>query len=742
MAKDGRTEPRAGAETVTDGGPDAAVAPARGVETVATTAKSAAPVPPENTNVEAADPALDRVGGTANADATANADSAVNSDSAVNAGIARPAESAPQDGIACAAPETAVDRMTAADEPPEAVGDPAKATGAPPAEAADPAEAGAGRVRAVGEPVETADGLVRAWADRSGPAGGAPESADTPTETAVDQTETAGGPAGNPGAANERTGAGRRALAWALTVLACLLVLFALVAPNAVSELRPESLLRLPVEGLLGLALLLVLPPRVRRIGAILLGVVLGLLTVLKIIDMGFLAALSRPFDPVSDWSFFGPAVDFLSGAIGHAGALGAVVGAALLAVAVVLLLTLAVARLTRLVAGRRGATLRAVAALGVVWIVLAVAGVQLAPGQPVAASSAATLAYDDLLQVRTDLRDQQAFTTAAGSDAFRDTPGSALLTGLRGKDVILAFVESYGRVAVQDSDIAPGVDAVLDAGTQQLRAAGYGARTGFLTSSTTGGGSWLAHSTLESGLWINNPQRYDEFTASDRLTLASAFRRAGWRTVGDVPENTKDWPQGDVYRFDTLYDARNVGYHGPNFAYGNMPDQFTLSAYQRMERAAPGHAPVMAEIDLVSSHSPWTHLPHMIGWNDVGDGSVFDPMPAAGKSFDQVWPNPVTVRAAYGQSIQYSLSALISYVLTYGDKNLVLVFLGDHQPATPVVGAGATRDVPITIVARDPAVLDRVAGWGWTDGLRPSPQAPVWPMNTFRDRFLTAFGP
>jgi hypothetical protein len=79
--------------------------------------------------------------------------------------------------------------------------------------------------------------------------------------------------------------------------------------------------------------------------------------------------------------------------------------------------------------------------------------------------------------------------------------------------------------------------------------------------------------------------------------------------------------------------------------------------------------------------------------------------------------------------------------VETYGDNNLVLIFLGDHQPAPVVTGPGATRDVPVTIVARDPAVLDRISGWGWHDGLNPGPKAPVMPMNAFRDQFLTAFG-
>ncbi|MFO7250823.1 MAG: sulfatase, partial [Actinomycetes bacterium] len=77
----------------------------------------------------------------------------------------------------------------------------------------------------------------------------------------------------------------------------------------------------------------------------------------------------------------------------------------------------------------------------------------------------------------------------------------------------------------------------------------------------------------------------------------------------------------------------------------------------------------------------------------------------------------------------------------TYGDDDLVVVFLGDHQPAPIITGFGASRDVPVTILAKDPAVLDRIDGWGWQEGLKPGPAAPVWPMDAFRDRFLAAFG-
>jgi hypothetical protein len=339
-------------------------------------------------------------------------------------------------------------------------------------------------------------------------------------------------------------------------------------------------------------------------------------------------------------------------------------------------------------------------------------------------------------------VRDQQRFN-AATRDPYADIPASDLLTGLRGKDVIVAFVESYGRVAVQDPALSARVGATLDAGTRRLRAAGWSFRSAFLTSPTFGGLSWLAHSTLQSGLWVDDQRRYDDLVGSDRATLSSAFRRAGWRTVADVPSNTQDWPEGtSFYHYDTIYDARNVGYAGPRFGYASMPDQYILSAFQHLELANPQHAPVMAEIDLVSSHTPWAPLPDLLDWGRVGDGSVFDTMDRRGPSPEAVWRDPRDLRAAYGQSIEYSLNTLVSFVQMQHDDNLVLIVLGDHQPATIVSGPGASHDVPITIIAHDPAVTNRISRWGWQEGMGPGPDAPVWPMDAFRDRFLSAYSP
>jgi hypothetical protein len=207
------------------------------------------------------------------------------------------------------------------------------------------------------------------------------------------------------------------------------------------------------------------------------------------------------------------------------------------------------------------------------------------------------------------------------------------------------------------------------------------------------------------------------------------------------VPANDRDWPQGEFYAFDHVYDSRDVGYEGPRFGYPTMPDQYTLDAFHRLELAPRPRRPVMAEIDLITSHAPWSRTPRLIDQADVGDGSVFEGMPQQLPSEADIWPDRDRVREAYGRAVQYSLRAFVRFLTTYGHDDLVVVLLGDHQPATVVSGSDAGHDVPVALLARDPAVMGRIDSWGWEPGLRPGPGAPVWRMDAFRDRFVAAYG-
>jgi hypothetical protein len=536
---------------------------------------------------------------------------------------------------------------------------------------------------------------------------------------------------------------GRRIAAWVTMALAALLVLLALLTPDELGRLAPAALVSIPLEGLLGVALLLALPMRAIPVAATLLGIALGFLAIIKLLDMGFHAVLGRPFHPMLDWMLLDDGMRFLAGAIGSVPAIASLAIAVILITALIIIMTRSVQQVARLVVRHNGTAARALVVLTVVWLTCAVLGIQVVPGVPVAAEGTAAYLQHRHGPADTALQDQQEIAAAASADPFGDTPGEDLLTALRGKDVIIAFVESYGRDAVEDPEFAPQVGAVLAAGDHRLSAAGFASRSAFLTSPTAGGSSWLAHATLLSGLWIDDQQRYDALPSSHRMTLTSAFRRANWRTVGVMPGNDSAWPESGSLGYDRIYDANEMGYKGPRFSWATMPDQYTLARFKRTEDTAQDPRPVMAEITLVSSHAPWEPIPRLIDWKAIGDGSVFKTMSAANDPPDAILTrNPGRVRTDYRASIEYSLSSLISYVETYGDDNLVVIFLGDHQPSPIVTGQGASRDVPISIVSRDPSVLERISPWGWQEGLKPDAQAPVWRMDAFRDRFLTAFGP
>jgi hypothetical protein len=91
----------------------------------------------------------------------------------------------------------------------------------------------------------------------------------------------------------------RTYVSWIVTGLAILLVLFALIGPNQLGHLKPAAILRIPIEGLVGLALLVVLPvpraggsPRPSSARCSASGA-------MKIADLGFYLAFNGRFDPV-----------------------------------------------------------------------------------------------------------------------------------------------------------------------------------------------------------------------------------------------------------------------------------------------------------------------------------------------------------------------------------------------------------------------------------------------------------
>ena len=103
-----------------------------------------------------------------------------------------------------------------------------------------------------------------------------------------------------------------------LTILAALIVWAALVAPDQPQDLTLTGFFRLPLEGLVLIALARRPATHPRRILAVIAGPVLALVVILKILDIGFFTAFARPFDPVGDLGNVGTGIETLRAALGR----------------------------------------------------------------------------------------------------------------------------------------------------------------------------------------------------------------------------------------------------------------------------------------------------------------------------------------------------------------------------------------------------------------------------------------
>jgi hypothetical protein len=492
-------------------------------------------------------------------------------------------------------------------------------------------------------------------------------------------------------------------------------------------------------------ALLALVPPlragMLGRLAAAAMALATTLVVMLKAAELVMHESLARPFNPVLDMHLAKSLVHLLTGTLG--GLLGGVSVAALaLLPALVFAGSLAVVRGAQRALDRRfirGTTLAACAALIGLFAIQQLHPQALGQRRPVS-NQASVMLLNQWRSAESVLASMEEFDAVIARDPFRAMSPEHLLARLGGADVLLMFIESYGRSALQLPRYAETLMPTLAAFEQRLAERGVFAASGWLTSPTVGGQSWLAHGTLESGLWIADQAHYDALTRSARLTLTHAFARAGYRTVALKPAITRPWPEGGRLGFAKIYAAADLGYAGAPYDWVTMPDQYTLAVLERAERAGAERA-LFAEVSLISSHAPWTPIaPVLEDWSAIGDGSVFSQWADAGDPPEVVWRDPERVRAQYVHAVDYVLGVLASYAANFVDERTLLILVGDHQPAPLITGEGAGRDVPIHVISGDPTLLAPFVAWGFSAGMRPPAGAPGKRMDAFRGFFLEAF--
>ena len=374
------------------------------------------------------------------------------------------------------------------------------------------------------------------------------------------------------------------------------------------------------------------------------------------------------------------------------------------------------------------------------------------------------------------------ALSRTAGAERLGPGPAfTGTLAALDGADVLIVFAEAYGAVTLDRPEIARTLDSHRKKLTAAITASGRQVMSARLVSPTFGGASWLAHASLLAGLDMRDPTDYQLLLTTERPTLVRHFAANGYRTVGWLPGIQLPWPEGAFYGFERYADAGRIGYASRPFGFWRIPDQASMALIHVQElggdfrstydaNAAPGtdtasdnagdsgrtgkanspgprtaiaggavRQPRLIVFPTVTTHAPFRALPpYRDDWASLLGAEAFteDEVEAA-EAVPTSWSSPLP---AYIASMRYQFDWLTDYLARYAPTNLVTIVIGDHQPIGSVSGPDQPWDVPVHVIASNPALLERLEGAGFVTGLVP-PATPLGPTHALTPILIDVFG-
>jgi phosphoglycerol transferase MdoB-like AlkP superfamily enzyme len=334
-------------------------------------------------------------------------------------------------------------------------------------------------------------------------------------------------------------------------------------------------------------------------------------------------------------------------------------------------------------------------------------------------------------------LKDALASGGAGQALAERRLPPSDL-GRIAGADVFVVFLESYGAASFDQPAYADALAGSRQALAGALEKTGRQAVSAFVGSPTFGGGSWLVHASLLSGVEVRDNQTYDLLLTRDRETLVRRFAGHGHRALALMPGLRQEWPEGRFYGFDKIYGESALEYRGPEFGWWRIPDQYALARLDQMELSATPRSPIFLFYPTISSHMPFRPTPpYQDDWRRILTVRPFEAdATASSLARKPEWTN---LGPAYVDSLAYAFTYLAGYLEAPAPADLVLVLLGDHQPAASVSGEGAPWDVPVHVISNRRDILDTLVADGFEPGLTPR-RPHLGAMHELTSALLKAF--
>ena len=320
--------------------------------------------------------------------------------------------------------------------------------------------------------------------------------------------------------------------------------------------------------------------------------------------------------------------------------------------------------------------------------------------------------------------------------------PASPPLTSdlgvLKGAEVKMLFLESYGATTYEHPEIFKAIDPVRAEFERAANEQGRTVLSAFMRAATFAGASELTHLSVLSGIDLTDPLRHDLLLTTDRKTMIDTFEAAGYRTIGLYPAMSWDWPEKSFYGFDHYHDAPSLDYKGPKFGLWWLPDQFVMARIDELYPPSQSDKPRFIFYPTITSHIPFRPTPpYQPDWSRVTSAHPYDDEETEKALADKIdWTD---LFPPYISTIEYTFKWLAGYEALPQPRDNVLILIGDHQPASSVTGPNATWDVPVHIVSSNEILLDRLRAAGFTEGVNPRRQS-LGTINALNQILLNAF--
>ena len=284
-------------------------------------------------------------------------------------------------------------------------------------------------------------------------------------------------------------------------------------------------------------------------------------------------------------------------------------------------------------------------------------------------------------------------------------------LSKISNTNVVIIFVESYGAVLVQNSDLFESYQSFYTEMNTKLEKKFFSMVTGYSAAPES---SWLSRLSFSSGTKMDHRYIANLAMVSNLTTLNKKFSLEGHKTFSFMPGVTEHVEYIESFfdfekriRFwhlDWPADINPVGW-------AVIPDQFALEWLGR-KSSFENLTPFYTEIVLSSSHTPFGEVPPYI---PKGNFNLEDYPFIKKRNSLGILSHMESSPKKYMISIEYSLNSVCDFIEKYLSPEDLIIVIGDHQP--PVLKTNSNL-VPVHIISGKKSLLDPFEKIGFHNNL------------------------